>query len=162
MSLAELMLPEFDREMAQTRKVLELVGKDHLNWKAFEQGHTVGWNANHVAEIPGWTALIVQQDDFDLVPPDGPKYTTPSLSDPAEIVAMFDQNCVAARAAIAETSDQTMAENWSMKSGGHTLFTITKGECLRTWVLNHTVHHRAILSIYLRMLGVALTPVYDG
>lgn len=162
MQIADLMVPELDREMARTRRVLLKVPAEHWQWKAHESLRTLGWNANHVAEIVGWTPFIVGQSEFDIAPVDGPHYQTPTLTDPAEIVANFDRDVSQAREAIAAASDATLAEPWSMKSGGQTLFTITKGECLRTWVLNHTVHHRGILSVYLRMLGVELTPVYDG
>jgi len=161
MSIAELVLPEFDQEMARTRKVLAAVPAEHLDWQAHESLHTLRWNANHLAEIVGWTPFIVQQDEFDVAPVDGPKYETPSL-EPAEILTNFDRDLVQAREAIAATSDATMKESWSMKAGGEVLFTMTKGDCLRTWVLNHSVHHRGILSVYLRMLGVELTPVFDG
>ncbi len=86
----------------------------------------------------------------------------PSESDPVELLKQFDANLTSARASLANCSDAVMAEMWSLKSGGQALFTIPKSECLRTWVLNHCVHHRGILSVYLRMCGVDLTPVYDG
>ncbi|TWU45110.1 DinB family protein [Novipirellula aureliae] len=159
-SIASIMLPEFDREMACTRKILEKVPADKLEWKANESLHTLGWNANHVAEIVGWTQFIIDEDVFNLAPVDGPAYETPSLSDPAKIIEAFDQNVSLARAALERTSDETMGEMWTMKAGEQTLMTITKGECLRTWVFNHTVHHRGILSVYLRMLGVADATAY--
>ncbi|WP_442511079.1 DinB family protein [Novipirellula sp. SH528] len=162
MTIAELMVPELDREMAQTRKILELVPADKLEWKASENLNTLGWNANHLAEIVGWTKFIVDEDVFNIAPPDGPKYETPSLSDPAEILAKFDQNVVSARGAIEAASDETMAKLWTMKAGDQTLMTLSKGDCLRTWVLNHTVHHRGILSVYLRMLGIDEATVYGG
>ncbi len=160
MMIAELMLPELDREMTLTRKVLEQVPEDKLDWRADDKLHTLGWNANHLAEIVGWTKFIVEQDVFDVAPADGSAYQAPSLGDPAEILQAFDENVAAARAAIASASDETMAKLWTMKAGEQTLMTLSKGECLRTWVLNHTVHHRAILSVYLRMLGVEGAGVY--
>ncbi len=160
MTIAELMLPELEREMAQTRKVLEKVPADQLEWKANETLHTLGWNANHLAEIVGWTKFIIDEDVFNLAPTDGPAYQTPSLDDPAKILEAFDENLLSARAALAGTSDETMAKLWTMKAGEQTLMTLSKGECLRTWVLNHTVHHRGILSVYLRMLGVDDACVY--
>lgn len=162
MTISELMLPELDEEMGRTRKVLAAVPRQHLDWKPAEVLHTIGWNANHLAEIVGWTSMILQQDVFDIAPVDGPAYKTPSIDDPAKIVASFDEGLVAARSAIAAATDAVMAESWTMKMGGQTLFTLSKGACIRTWVLNHSVHHRGILSVYLRMRGVEFTPVYDG
>lgn len=162
MTRSEIMLPELDAEMARTGKALEAVPQDRLGWKAAESLHTIGWNANHLADIVGWTPLILAHDELDINPIGGTPYETPSFDDPAKIVAAFDENLKAARAAIADASDEQMAEEWAMKNAGQTLFTMTKGECVRTWVLNHSVHHRGILSIYLRMCGVKLTPVFDG
>ncbi len=162
MKLSELMLPELDIEMARTRKILEAVSQDHLNWKAGDLLRTIGWNANHLAEIVGWTPMILAHDEFDMNPVGGTPYETPSIDDPAKIVAAFEEGLKAARLAISEATDERFAENWSMKNGGQTLFTMAKGDCVRTWVLNHSVHHRGILSVYLRMCGVELTPVYDG
>ncbi len=162
MSLATLTLPEFDDEMDRTRAVLAAVPKQFLDWKPAAAVRSVGWNANHLAEIVGWTADILAQDEFDLAPPGGPKYETPSLDNPQQIVQKFDAALAAARALFATASDEKLAENWTMKMGGQPLFTISKGACIRKWVLNHTIHHRAILSIYLRICGVEVTPVYDG
>lgn len=162
MRLAEIMLPEFDREMARTRRTLAAVPADRMLWKAHESLHTIGWNANHLADLIGWTPVITTADEFDVAPVEGPQPVPLSLDDPAALLAEFDKNVVAARAAIAAVSDETLAEPWLLKSGGQVLFTISKGECLRTWVLNHTVHHRAILSVCLRMAGVAVTPPYDA
>lgn len=162
MSLAELMIPEFDVEMARTRKVLEEIPAEKMDWQAADGLHTISWNANHLINIVGWTPMIIAKPDFDLAPLDGPPEQVSEEADPAELLKQFDANVTAARQALANCSDAVMAEMWSLKSGGHTLFTISKGECLRTWVLNHTVHHRGILSVYLRMCGIEFTPVYDG
>lgn len=162
MTIAKLLLPELEVEAARTRRVLAAVPADKLDWSPGHELHTIGWNANHLADILDWVGVIVNQSEFDIAPPDGPPHETPSLATPAEILASYDSNLVAAKNAIGGASDEILAEPWTMRMRGQELFTISKGECLRTWVLNHTVHHRAILSVYLRMAGVELTPVYDG
>ncbi len=162
MTTGKLILPELDDEMARTRAILVVVPKEHLDWEPGEGLHSIGWNANHLAEIVGWTQPILNEDDFDIAPVGGTPYETPSLDDPAEILAAFDANLKAARDSIASASDELMAKDWSMSMGGQTLFTMSKGDCIRKWVLNHSVHHRGILSVYLRMRGVEFTPVYDG
>ncbi len=156
MTIAERMIPELDREMAHTRRILQMVPADKLAWKADEKSNTLGWNANHLAEIAGWTKFIIDEDVFNIAPPDGPKYEAPSLDDPAEIVSSFDQNVASARAAIEGVSDETMDKLWTMKAGDQTLMTLSKGECLRTWVLNHTVHHRGILFAMKALAGRTL------
>lgn len=162
MRLAEIMLPEFDREMARTRKTLAALPADRMEWQAQEAVHTIGWTANHLVDLIGWTPSIIGASEFDVAPVDGPAPKPLSISDPALLLAEFDKNVAAARESLVGVSDETLAEPWSLKAGGQALFTISKGECVRTWVLNHAVHHRAILSVYLRMAGVAVTPPYDG
>lgn len=162
MRLAEIMLPEFDREMARTRRTLAAVPADKMDWKPHESLHTIHWNANHLVNLIGWTPLIISASEFDMAPVDGPAPEPPSIDDPAALLAEFDKNVATAREALFGASDETMAEPWSLKAGGQVLFTISKGECVRTWVLNHSVHHRAILSVFLRMAGVAVTPPYDA
>ena len=162
MRLSEIMLPEFDHEMARTRRTLAAVPADRMEWKAHESLHTIGWNANHLVDLIGWTPAITTADEFDVAPVDGPPLKPLSIEDPVELLAEFDKNVAAAREAIVAVSDATLAEPWSLKSGGQVLFTINKGDCVRTWVLNHAVHHRAILSVLLRMAGVAVTPPYEG
>lgn len=109
----------------------------------------------------GWTFRLQRRH---LAPPaisvaGQPPHDTPSLTDLAEILNNFDATVVAARALIAHTSDETFAELWTMKMQGQVLFTLPRYPCFRTWITNHSCHHRGILSIYLRMAGVELTPV---
>ena len=161
MSYSELLLPEFEIEMARTRKILAKVPADKLAWQADNQLRTIGWNANHIADSVGWTRNIIEENEFDIAPVDGPKHETPSLDDPNEIVASFDRNVADARNALSDATDEKLSETWELKAGGETISTMIKRDCLRTWIMNHIIHHRAILSVYLRMVSVELTPVYD-
>lgn len=161
MSIAENTLAEFDDEMGRTRKVLAAITKEHMDWQVDPNMHSVGWNANHIADSVSWTKLILEQPEFDFAPIDGPKHETPTFDDPAVVLENFDAAVTTARQAFAEASDETLAEDWALKMGGQTLDTMSKGTCIRRWVLNHTIHHRGILSVYLRMCGIELTPVYD-
>lgn len=162
MNIAQMMLPEFDDEMGRTRLVLQAVPADKLKWKAGENVNDLGWNANHLADIVSWTPTILQQPEFDMSPPGGEPFHNPTLTDPQQILNHFDRAVAEARHVLANSSDEVFAENWTMKMAGETLFTLPKGACFRTWVMNHSIHHRAILSVYLRLAGVELTPVYDG
>lgn len=124
--------------------------------------HTVGWNANHLADIAGWaTSMILEHDELDLAPPGGEPMTTPEATDPAEIVKTFDANLAQSRAAIAAASDEKLAEPWTLKYGGHSLFTMPKGDVLRTWVVMHCVHHTAMLTSHLRLAGVELGSMFE-
>ncbi|OYP37485.1 DinB family protein [Rhodopirellula sp. MGV] len=159
---AEIMLPEFDREMPRTRKILAAIPADKMDWQPDDKLHTIGWNANHIADCAGWTSHVIDYPEFDIQPKDCEQPATPEMTDPAEVLALFDKNIASAREAIAGVSDEELAKPWSLLMGGQTLFTITKEDCLRTWVFNHLVHHRGILSIYLRMAGIDSVSVYEA
>lgn len=160
-NLADLFIPEFDREMPRTRKVLSAITPESLTWQPESKLHNIGWNANHIVDIVSWTRTIIDEDEFDMAPVDAPTPEVLNLTDPDEIIRAFDSAIIDARSALVDTTDETMAEDWSLKAGGHAIFTLSKGDCLRTWVFNHIVHHRAILSIYVRMAGIELTPIFD-
>lgn len=161
-TFSELVLPEFDDEMARTRTVLAAITDDKLNFKLGEEFQTISWNASHIAQLVGWTNSIIDDDFFDIAPVDGPTDDVTPLESSEQILKEFDKNVASARIAIANATDETLAQNWSLKMGGQILFTIPKGTSVRKWVLNHAIHHRGILTIQLRKAGTALTPVYDG
>src|SRR3954469_8465866 len=110
MSYAEAHLPEFDQEMASTRKVLERIPDDKLTWKAHPKSNTIGWNANHLAELPGWATSIFDQPGYDFAPAGGEPYQSPKLTSTKEIVALFDKNVAAARKSIATAKDESMGD----------------------------------------------------
>ncbi len=118
MSIGAGLLPEFDQEMAGTRRVLENLPDDKLDWKAHEKSNTIGWVANHLAEIPGWTQMTLSTDSLDVNPPDGPKYQTAKLESQAEILAEFDKNVAAARAALGNTEDAEFFKGGAGGKGG--------------------------------------------
>ncbi len=160
MRIAEIFLPEFEREVMRTRKVLELIPAEIMSWQLDEEFRSIGWNMNHLVEIVGWLKSIVEQSEWDLAPVDGPTYDTPSINDPVELLSHLDRNAAQAKTALLHASDESMAEEWSLKQAGQVLFTVSKAECLQTWVINHLVHHRAILTIYLRKCGIEGLPYY--
>lgn len=160
MAIADSILPEFDVEMAGTRKVLQRVPEDRLDWKAHEKSNSIGWVATHLAEIPGWVEGTFAQDSWDILPPGGEPYRTPKLTSLREILQLFDTHVANARRCIAETPDEVFGKPWSLLSGGEILLTMPKLSVLRTWVLNHTIHHRAHLCVYLRLNGVPVPALY--
>lgn len=162
MSYADRVLDEFDTEMATTRRVLECVPDDQFDWKPTETTRTIGWNVNHLVELPGWVAGILNQDAWDVAPQDGPAYQPLALKTTREALGLFDQNVAAGRAAIQRAPDEAMPRMWSLLSGGETLFSMPREATLRTWVLSHTVHHRAILVTYLRLRGVEAPLVFGA
>jgi uncharacterized damage-inducible protein DinB len=160
MSYAQQILPEFDQEMASTRKVLMAVPEDKLDWKAHPKSNTIGWNANHLAELPGWGINILTESSFDFAPADGPRYQSPKLAKVSEIVALFDKNVAAARTAIEGAKDENMGQPWSLLAGGNPIFTMPRAAVVRAFVLSHMIHHRAILCTYLRLNDVPVPGMY--
>ena len=160
MTYPELILPEFDQEMASTRLVLERLPEDKFDWKAHPKSHTIGWNAAHLAEIPGWVEGTISQTEWDIAPPEGEPYRTPTLTSRQEVLDLFDRNVAAARAAISKTNEAEMAKNWSLLSGGQVLMTVPRSVVIRTWVINHSIHHRAHLLVYLRLNDVPVPGMY--
>lgn len=160
MSIAQSILPEFDHEMASTRKVLERVPDNKLQWKAHEKSNTIGWVACHLAEIPGWVEGTLTADQWDIHPEGGEPYQSPQLDRTQAILELFDANVKAARDRIAATADEEFGKSWSLLMGAQTLFTIPKIGVIRTWVLNHTIHHRAHLCVYLRLNDIPVPAIY--
>jgi uncharacterized damage-inducible protein DinB len=158
MSYAETVLPEFDQEMANTRKVLERIPDDKLDWKPHPKSHTIGWNANHVADIPNWLVMVLNTPSLDIAPVGGESYASPKLTSRAEIVEQFDRNVAAARKAITEAKD--VDSPWSLLQAGNPIFTMPRAAVIRSMVLNHIMHHRAHLLVYLRLNDVPVPGMY--
>ena len=161
MIYAETILPQVDREVANTRKVLERVPEDKLDWQAHAKFHTSGWNANHLAEILGWVEGTLTATSWEIAPIGGEPYQAPKLSSRQEILDLFDRNVAAARKAIAAVKDDQMTQPWSLLIKGTPLFTMPRAAMIRGFVLNHLIHHRAILCVYLRLNNIPVPGMYD-
>ncbi len=160
MSYAEMILPEFDHEMANTRKVLECVPDDKLNWQARPDMNTIGWNANHLVEIPGWVEGTLTHSSWDVAPEDGEPYQTPTLSNIEELLGLFDQNVSTARRAIENVKAEDLGVMWSLLEAGKPIFTMPRVAIIRSFILNHLIHHRAHLCVYLRLNDVTVPEMY--
>ena len=160
MSYAETILPEFDQEMANTRKVLERVPEHKLDWRAHPKSNTIGWNANHLAEIPGWVEGTLTQSSWDSAPPGEESYQSPELTTRQGILELFDRNVAAARKALAAVSDEEMGKMWSLLQAGKPILTMPRAAVIRSFVLNHLIHHRAHLCVYLRLNDIAIPGLY--
>lgn len=162
MSYAESILPEFDQETANTRKLLECVPDELLNWSAGPGFKTVGWNANHLAEIVGWVGGTLTQTEWNIAPEGGPAYQSPALTSRDEILALFDSNLAEARKAIEAVDEAELDVMWQLKHGEQVLFNLPRRAVIRTFVINHLIHHRAHLSVYLRLNAVKVPFMYGG
>jgi uncharacterized damage-inducible protein DinB len=160
MPLADLLLPEFDSEIATTRKVLERVPDDRIEWKPHEKSFPMGHLAQLVAMIPGWTMFVITKTEFDIAPREGPSAVYRFLP-VDQLLKMFDHGVAEARPLIQKVSDADLQVPWTLKSGGREVNTSPRYMAYRTLMLNHLVHHRAQLGVFLRMLGVAVPAVYN-
>lgn len=160
MPISQSLLYEFDHEMANTRKMLERVPDDRLDWRPHAKSWNMGALATHIAFIPGWTVDTIQKDSLDFAPPGEPPFRNPEASSRADLLAMFDRNVAAARAAIEGASDEHLVKPWTLLAGGHEIFTMPRTVVLRSFVMNHGIHHRAQLGLYLRLNDVPVPGMY--
>jgi len=160
MSFAETILPEYDQEFANARKVLERVPDDKLDWRAHPKSNTIGWNANHLAEIPAWVGFTLEHEAWDFAPVGGPRYESPKLTSRKEILDLFDKNVAAGRKALAAAKDAEMGKTWSLLQGGQPIITMPRAAVIRSFVMNHLIHHRAILCVYLRLNNIPVPGMY--
>jgi uncharacterized damage-inducible protein DinB len=157
MAIAQALLPEFDHEMATTRKMLERFPEDKVDWKPHDTCMTLGRLAGHVAEIPAWTIPTIAQDKLEL----DPSTFTPSvLNSRTETLKKFDETVKAARATIAGASDEALMKPWSLVVSGKTVMTLPKAAVLRSFVMSHMIHHRGQLAAFYRIAGVPVPSIY--
>ena len=154
--ISQALLPEFDQEMANTRKLLERVPGDKFNYKPHEKSMPLGRLASHVAELPNWATHTITTEQLDLKPGQEP-YLAASAQD---LLASFDKNITEARHAIAGASDEDLGKTWTLKFNGSTVFSMPRAAVLRGAVINHLIHHRAQLGVYLRLNNIEIPGMY--
>ena len=160
MSIAEIILPEFDHETATTRALLERVPPDKAQWRPHPKSMALGELSMHVATLPRWTSFTLERTEFDMNPVGGPQLSRPAYQSGEHLLQTHDDHVRTARAIIARTSDGEFMVPWTLKNGGRTMFNMPRTAVLRSFVLNHIVHHRGQLSVYLRLLDVPLPSMY--
>ncbi len=160
MTISEILLPEFDQEMAQTRRTLERVPDDKFTWKPHPKSFAMGPLAQHIAMMVGWATDVIEKDSFDVAPPGQPPYQPPAITTRAEVLAAFDESVAKVRAALAGASDERLLQPWSLLQGGKPMMTMPRVAVIRSFVLNHTIHHRAQLGVYLRLNEIAVPAIY--
>jgi uncharacterized damage-inducible protein DinB len=160
MPIRDVFLPEFDFEMPNTRKTLERYPEEKGGWKPHPKSMTMGRLAGHLAELPSWMTVTLQRESVDIAPADGPQFEAKVATTRADLLAFFDKHVAEARAALAAASDEQMMSNWSLLAGGKTLMTMPRMAALRTFIMSHSVHHRAQLGVYLRLNDIAVPSIY--
>lgn len=158
MAITDALLPEFDHEMGVTRKLLERLPEADLGWKPHEKSFSLGELAAHLAQIPNWSAAILDRPSYDLEAGDDDERTTPANR--AEVVTAFDQAVSQARRTLAGKSDGELMGAWTLKKGGQEVFTAPAVAAFKSFILNHSIHHRGQLSVYLRLRDVPLPSIY--
>ena len=156
MPLVDALLPEFDHEMTVTRKLLERVPDDKLAWKPHQKSYSLGQLAQHVATIPMWGSVTLNEPELDVAGGALPE----SPSSRAQILDTFDSHVAKTRAALTGRSDAELMAPWALKRDGHVIFSMPKASVWRSFVMSHLIHHRAQLSVYLRMQDVPLPSMY--
>ncbi len=156
MAFTDALLPEFDHEMATTRKLLERVPETQLGWKPHERSMSLGRLATHLAELPQWAKHIICEDEINLTG----GYTPREEQSVTAILSQFDTSIAETRRLIAAKSDAELMAPWTFKANGKTLFTMPRAAVLRGMLFNHMVHHRGQLSVYLRLQNVPVPAIY--
>ncbi len=158
MTIAELLLPEFDQEMASTRKVLERVPDERFGWKPHDKSFSMGHLASHVANLTSWTVDTMTKTEVDLASL-SPEEMNRAAKNRAELLSWFDANAAKARAAM-QRPDADYFVPWTLRQGSQVFFTMPRYTCIRSFCLNHIVHHRAQLGVYLRLNDIAVPGIY--
>ena len=160
MSIVQTLLPEFDREMGNTRRLLEIVPAADAAWKPHPKSSSLGDLALHISNLVSLCTSAMTTTELDFNPPGGPPWKPPAFTSAEATLAGFDANVVKARAAIAALSDADMQVVWTLMSGGRKIIAMPRMACLRGFVMNHLIHHRGQLSVYLRLCDVPLPRSY--
>ena len=160
MRLSASLMPEFDQEMANTRRTLERVPSDKFAWKPHEKSFSFKQLANHLARVPGWGVATLKTDSMDLDPEKGEFIPPPEEETVDGVLAAFDQGVAEFRAALEDASDEEMMGVWTLRNAGDTLLTMPRVAVVRGMIMNHMIHHRGQLTVYLRLNGVPVPALY--
>lgn len=161
MAFKDALLSEFDMEMDNTRRTLERVPDDKFSWQPHPKSGTLAWMASHIANLPFWAVMTMKQDSLNLAPAKGGSAPVlPKASNRKDLLDIFDKNRAEARAALAAADDAAYAQPWALLMGERELFRELRAAVLRRMVLNHIIHHRGQLTMYLRALDVPVPALY--
>jgi uncharacterized damage-inducible protein DinB len=157
MNLIDPVLSELAHEAGTTRRLLERVPAQRLTWAPHKKSMTLGRLATHIAELPGWVGSIVEKDEFDI---GTSGYVPPTLATVGEIVAMFDKNVAMATENLKRQGNDRLLANWQFKKSGQVMMQMPRLAMIRSFLMNHLIHHRGQLSVYLRLQDVPLPSIY--
>jgi uncharacterized damage-inducible protein DinB len=159
MPVAQTLLVEFEREAAITRQLLALVPEERADWRPHEKSMSLGRLAAHLSELPFWAVMTITRTELDMRG-DGDHDEPRKFDSTANLLHVFDENVRNAHKMLELAADDDFDVPWTLKNGDDIIFSMPRINVLRTWVINHLVHHRGQLSVYLRMLDVPLPSIY--
>jgi uncharacterized damage-inducible protein DinB len=157
MDLVEPIVAEFQQEAKTTRKLLERVPLDALGWKPHEKSMTMERLATHITELFGWPRTILTTDELDFSKID---HTPPKVKAISDLLKLFDMNVTDALNLLKAQSDKQLLQSWKLSSGEKVFFEMPRLAVLRSMVLNHSIHHRGQLSVYLRLKNLPVPSIY--
>ena len=155
--MSQVLLPEFDNEMKLTRKALERVPDEKFDWKPHAKSMSMGRLAGHLAELPGFGTAVITTEGIDF---DKGEYKPAVVNNRAEVLELFDKNVAATREAIVGATDDHLRQPWYLIYQGKKIFEAPRTAALRVMAMNHIVHHRGQLTVYLRLNDVAVPSIY--
>ena len=156
-AIGQMIAAELKQEAISTRKMLERIPGEQFQWRPHEKSMPLVSLAAHIADMVGWTNVTINDDELDFATSD---FTPKEYSDASEIVNYFDQNISAALDALNSVSNETMTQPWRLRNGEKILFEMPKAVVMRSMVMNHIIHHRGQLAVYLRLLDVPVPSIY--
>jgi uncharacterized damage-inducible protein DinB len=157
MGMGEPLAAELRQEAATTRRLLERVPEEKFSWKPHEKSMSLGRLAGHVAELPALLAPALTADEIDFASGDYKPFNASSV---AELLEEFDTNISKGVELLKGAADERMSDTWRMRSGEKVMFELPRAAVVRGVVLNHIIHHRGQLAVYLRLLDVPLPSIY--
>jgi len=157
MKLIDSLITEFDHEAQTTRKHLQRLPEDKLDWRPHQKSFTASGLASHITELVGWTEAIINQDGLDFDPATYKPYVAKSVAD---LLKTFDDNVAKSKQALAAATDDTLGQPWSFKIMGRVQFEKPKAAVIRDFALSHMIHHRGQFSVYLRLLDIPVPGSY--
>lgn len=159
MNLTDFLRAEMDREIERSRRALKQVPEGKYDWKPHEKSMIFGYLTNMVATIPMWITMQINQDELDVAPADGSKFEQKKLDSSAEFLAALDKAAEGAHSAFDKTNDEHLRTSWRLLAGGQVVMEAPRYEMIQD-TINHWVHHRGQMTVYLRLMGAKVPAIY--
>jgi len=156
MALNKAIIAELEHEAAGTRRVLNSLPEGNLGWRPHEKSYTISYLAQHITQLPVWVVMTIKHSELDL----SKGFDRKMAETKADILALFEEHLATAKEVLQNVTDEEMEEKWTLRNGDHVMFTLPRKIVLRYMVLNHIVHHRGQLTVYLRLLNIPVPGLY--